>query len=64
MSGRKGHIKSSNRRMYSDTQGIHTSRRDCVRKNKREDGETVKRRRKEEKKKNNGSVEQKNINNA
>ena len=30
MSGRGGNIKSSDRRMCSDTQGIHPSRRDCV----------------------------------
>ena len=62
ISGRTRNIKSSGRRMHSDIQGIHLSRRACIRKNKREGGGTVKRLGKEEEKKIIGSVEWKNIN--
>ena len=63
MSGRGGNVTSFARRMCSDTQGTHPSRRGGVRKNKHEGGGMVKRRGKEEEKKNNRSVEC-NINSA
>ena len=51
MSGRAGNVKSFDRRMCRDTQGVHLNRRSCVRKSKREGGEMVKRLVKEEEKK-------------
>ena len=49
--GRGGNINSCDRRMCSDTQGIHPSRKGCVRINKREGERMLKRLGKEEEKK-------------
>ena len=62
MPGRGDNIKSFDRRMCGNTQGIHPSKRSCVRKNKREAGGMVKKLGKKAEKKNIRSVEQKNIN--
>ena len=51
MSGRGGNITSSVRRMCSNTQGTHPSRRGGVRKNKHEGGGMVKRCEKRKKRK-------------
>ena len=56
VSGKRGNITSSVRRMCSDTRGTHPSR-GGVRKNKRGGGGMVEGRGKEEEKKNNRSVE-------
>ena len=63
MSGKRGNVTSSVRRMRSNTQGTYPSGRGGVKKNKGEGGGMVKRRGKEEEKENNRSVEW-NIKNA